>query len=149
MPKRILCGNYFGQMIHQQIRACATRFNAYTSHAGGCTYSTCNLQAETNKHVVAQCPRYTNARERFYSKTGVRINDTTYIDVMAIDYKKLNVDAVKLAKALCALLADVVRIRISQIARKRPTTVASVALPLDSNQRRSIIPTVQLEREPD
>ena len=68
--------------------------------------------------------------------------DATYIDVMAINYRKLQVDKTVLAKALCTLLAQVARKHASH--NKKET--ASVAHPLDCNQRRSIISPRMAER---
>ena len=93
-------------MIHQQVRACATRFNAYTSHQGKCTHCRC---IETNAHAIAHCPRYAEARETFNRKTGLTLSGETYTSVMALDYKKLQVQATTLAKALCEFLAHVAR----------------------------------------
>ena len=60
---------------------------------------------ETNKHAVVECHRYANARQRFNQETGIRITSENYIDIMALDAKKLGVAADVLAKALCKLLA--------------------------------------------
>ena len=95
-----MCGNQLGQMIHQQVRACATRFNAYTCHRGKCTHCRCHEKIETNEHVIAHCPRYAEARAAFNRKTGVTLSGETYVSVMALDYKKLQVGATTLAKAV-------------------------------------------------
>ena len=109
LPNTIICGDYLGQMVHQQVRACATRFNVYTSHAGECTHSNCHGEVETNKHAIAQCPRYANARAEFQQQTGLVLCDTTYVDIMALNSKKLGVAARVLAKALCTLLAHIAK----------------------------------------
>ena len=58
LPRSTMCGNHLGQMVHQQVRACATRLNAYTTHNGKCSHAACHDLVETNKHAIAQCPRY-------------------------------------------------------------------------------------------
>ena len=147
LPRSILCGNHLGQMIHQQVRACATRFNAYTSHKGRCTHGRCRDEVETNRHVVAHCPRYADARAAFQCQAGLPLCGATYVDIMSLNHKKLKVAAEPLAKALCAFLAKVARehARCNKTDRITP----SVATPLDCNQRRSIIPASRLERAPD
>ena len=145
LPRSTMCGDHLGQVVHQQVRACATRFNAYTAHNGRCSHAACHEQVETNMHVIAQCPRYATARANFTRKTGVTLCDATYIDVMAINYRKLQVDKTVLAKALCTLLAQVARKHASH--NKKET--ASVAHSLDGNQRRSIISPRMAERAPD
>ena len=138
LPRTILCGNHLGQMIHQQVRACATRFNAYTSHRGKCTHCGCRDKIETNEHVIAHCPRYAEARAAFNRKTGITLSGETYASVMALDYKRLQVEATTLAKALCAFLAHVARKHAQHNKKDR---IASVAHSLGGNQGRSIIPT--------
>ena len=66
---------------------------------------------------------------------GISITSDNYIDIMALDAKKLGVAGDVLAKALCKLLAHIAT------AHSRVSNLASVAFPLDggSNQRRSII----------
>ena len=144
-----LCGNHLGQMIHQQVRACATRFNAYTSCRGKCTHCGCRDEIETNEHVIAHCPRYAEARAAFNRKTGITLSGETYASVMALDYKKLKVEATTLAKALCAFLAHVARKHAQYNKKDR---IASVAHSLGGNQGRSIIPadvgTLPSERAP-
>ena len=96
-------------------------------------------------HVIAQCPRYTAARENFARTTGITLCEATYTDIMAINYKKLQVDKTILAKALCALLAQIARVHTKYNKRE----FASVAIPLGCNQRRSIISPLAAERAPD
>ena len=145
LPRSTMCGDHLGQMVHQQVRACATRFNAYTTHNGTCSHAACHEQVETNTHVIAQCPRYATARANFARKTGVTLCEATYTDIMAINYRKLQVEKTVLAKALCAFLAQVSRKHASH----NKKDIASVAHPLDCNQRRSIIPPRTVERAPD
>ena len=147
LPRSTMCGNHLGQMVHQQVRACATRLNAYTTHNGKCSHTACHDQVETNKHAIVQCPRYAEAREDFTRKTGVTLCDATYTDIMAINHRKLQVDKTVLAKALCTFLAQVAK----KHARHNKVQVdhASVAHSLDCNQRRSIIPPSLAERAPD
>ena len=66
-----------------------------------------------------------------------------YVDVIALNAKKLTVQPKVLAKAVCRLLAHITR------KHRRENNIASVAQSLDSNQRRSIIRTNQFEQEPD
>ncbi len=69
-----------------------------------------------------------------------------YIDIMALDAKKLGVTCeVLLARALCKFLAHIATAHSSE------NSIASVAFPLDggSNQRRSIIQADRPERVPD
>ena len=134
-------------MVHQQVRACATRFNAYTSHAGKCTHHSCHNKVESNKHAIAQCPRYADARDEFQRRTGLTLCNTTYADIMALNFKKLNVPAATLAKALCRLLAHIAKAHMRH--NRTDNLIASVATPLGCNQRRSIIPATQPERAPD
>ena len=66
LPRKILCGDYRGQLAHQQIRASATRLNAYTGrHNRMCTHTQCLHKKETNKHAVVECERYAAARQQF------------------------------------------------------------------------------------
>ena len=147
LPRSILCGNHLGQMIHQQVRACATRFNAYTNHNGKCTHHQCRDKPETNEHVIAHCPRYTDARAVFNNRTGLTLCGATYTSIMALDHKKLQVQAATLAKALCEFLA---RVAQEHTQKNKTEQSASVAVPLGGNQRRSIIPAnVQSEQPPD
>ena len=62
-----------------------------------------------DRYRYSTCPRYTAARENFSRTTGITLCEATYTDVMAINYKKLQVDKTVLAKALCALLAQIAR----------------------------------------
>ena len=126
-------GHHLGQMIHQQVRACATRFNAYTNHNGKCTHHQCRDETETNEHVVAHCPRYANARAAFNNKTGLTLCGATYTSIMALDHKKLQVQAATLAKALCEFLA---RVAQEHTQKNKTEQNASVAVPLGGNQGR-------------
>ena len=144
LPRRVLCGNYLGQLTHQQIRAVGTRFNAYTGrHGRMCTHGQCQNKKETNMHAVAECKRYTAARQQFVLETGVVITAANYVDVMALNAKKLAIQPEVLAKALCRLLAHITK------KHRRENPIASVAIPLGCNQRRSIIRTGQSEQAPD
>ena len=146
LPKSVMNGNNLGALMHQQVRACATRLNAYTRYNGTrCTNADCHGQVETNRHAITQCPRYETAREIFSRTTGLTLCETTYTDIMAINYNKLRVDKTVLAKALCAFLAQVAKKHASHNRRD----FASVAAPLGCNQRRSIIPPPVAERAPD
>ena len=75
----------------------------------------------------------------------------TYTSVMALDYKKLQVQATTLAKALCEFLAHVAR---KHAQYNKTDRIASVAHSLGGNQGRSIIPaysyvgTLPSERAP-
>ena len=118
--------------------------NAYTGHNNRhCSHHECLQRIESNKHTITTCPRYAEARQIFETKTGVRISNTNYVDIMAIDYRKLGVDSKTLATALCELLAQIVRIHTKE------NKIASVAHSLGSNQRRLIIQTNRFERPPD
>ena len=114
-----------------------------------CTDARCTHKKETNRHAVVECHRYADARQRFHRQTGISITSDNYIDIMALDAKKLGVAGDVLAKALCKLLAYIAT------APSRVRNFASVAFPLDggSNKRRSIIQAHEelrrLEREPD
>ena len=62
-------------------------------------------------HAVVECKRYTVARQQFVLDTGVTIMADNYVDVIALNAKKLHV-AVQpevLAKALCRLLAHITK----------------------------------------
>ena len=133
--------------VHQQVRACATLFNAYTSHAGKCTHCSCHNKVESSKHAIAQCPRYADARAGFQRRTGLTFCDATYVDIMALNYKKLNAAAGTLAKVLCTLLANIAKAHMRH--NRTDNSIASVANPLGCNQRRSIILATQSERAPD
>ena len=69
---------------------------------------------------------------------------------MALDYKKLQVEAITLAKALCEFLAYVAR---KHTQYNKIDRIASVAHSLGGNQGRSIIPAdvahLPSERAPD
>ena len=66
---------------------------------------------------------------------------------MALDHKKLQVQAATLAKALCEFLA---RVAQEHTQKNKTEQSASVAVPLGGNQRRSIIPAnAQSEQPPD
>ena len=90
-----------------------------------------------------ECKRYAAARQQFTLETGVTITDANYVDVIALNAKKLTVQPKVLAKAVCRLLA------LITAKHRRENNIASVAQSLDSNQRRSIIRTNQSEQEPD
>ena len=92
---------------------------------------------------MVTCPRYTEARQQFEAKTGIRICEANYIDIMALNYRKLGLDSKVLATALCRLLAQIAR------THTKMNKIASVAHPLGSNQRRLIIQTNRFERPPD
>ena len=68
-----------------------------------------------------------------------------YIDIVALDAKRLGVTCEVLTKAACKFLAHVATAHSSE------NSIASVAFPLDggSNQRRSIIQADRPERVPD
>ena len=144
LPRKILHGDYLGQLIHHQIRAAATRLNAYTGRHGRiCTYTQCQNKKETNRHAVVECSRYSIARQQFSLETGIIITAANYVDIMALNAKKLDVQPEILSKALCRLLAHITR------KHQRENTKVSVATTLESNQRRSIIRTNQSEQPPD
>ena len=82
---------------------------------------------ETNKHTVVECERYATARQQFALKTGVTITTANYIDVMALNAKKLNVAPSTLAKALCQLLAHIMKKHRQE---NNNDNTASVAVPL-------------------
>ena len=88
--------------------------------------------------MIAHCPRYAEARAAFNRKTGITLSGETYASVMALDYKRLQVEATTLAKALCAFLAHVAQKHAQHNKKDR---IASVAHSLGGNQGRSIIPT--------
>ena len=144
LPRKILRGDYLGQLTHQQIRAAATRFNAYTGrHGRNCTHAQCAGKRETSRHAVVECKRYATARLQFTLETGVEISVANYIDIMALNAKKLAVQPEVLSKALCRLLAHITK-------KHRRENNVSVATTLgNSNQRRSIIRTDQSEQPPD
>ena len=144
LPRRTLCGDYLGQMVHQQIRASATRFNAYTGRYNReCTHAQCQQKRETNKHAVVQCQRYATMRRQFQLETGIVVTEANYVDIMALNATVLGVPLNTLATALCRFLAHIAKVH------KRENHIASVAVPLGCNQRRSIIRTNQSEQEPD
>ena len=93
-------------------------------------------------HAVVECKRYTAARQQFVLDTGVTITAENYVDVIALNAKKLTVQPKVLAKAVCRLLAHITK------KHRRENNIASVAQSLDSNQGRSIIRTSQSEQEP-
>ena len=66
---------------------------------------------------------------------GIRICEANYVDIMAINYRKLDVDSKLLATALCKFLAQIARVHT------KTNKIASVAHSLGGNQGRSIIPT--------
>ena len=147
LSRKILCGNYRGQLAHQQIRASATCLNAYTCrHNRMCTHAKCMHKKETNKHAVVECERYATERQQFALKTGITITAANYIDVMALNAKKLNVAPRTLATALCQLLAHIMQKHMQE---NNNNNTASVAVPLECNQRRSIIRITQSEQAPD
>ena len=74
------------------------------------------------------------------------ITTANYIDVMALNAKKLNVAPSTLAKALCQLLAHIMKKHRQENSNDN---TASVAVPLECNQRRSIIRITQSEQAPD
>ena len=145
LPRKILQGDYLGQLTHQQIRATATRFNAYTGrHGRNCTHAQCTGRRETSRHAVVDCKRYAAARQQFALQTGIQISAANYTDAMALNAAKLAVQPEVLSKAICRLLAHITK-------KHRCENNVSVATTLgNSNQRRSIIRTVdQPERPPD
>ena len=85
LPRRALCGDHLGQLMHQQIRAAATRLNAYTGrHNRKCTHAQYPNAKDTNRHAVVECNRYTTARHQFTLETGVSITPANYVDIMAL-----------------------------------------------------------------
>ena len=131
--------------MHQQIRASATYLNAYTGrHGRVCTHTRCLQKKETNKHAVVECGRYATARQQFALETGITITSANYVDVMALNAKKLNIAPDTLSTALCRLLAHIMKKH-----RKENNNNASVAIPLECNQRRSIIRVNRSEQAPD
>ena len=108
-------------------------------------YTARSLPIENNKHVVAVCPKYAVHRRKFQQETGIAVTAENYIDVMALDAKKLGVASNVLAKSLCHMLARIVTDRGGGYQN------VSVAFPLEdgSNQRRPIIQASRPEREPD
>ena len=72
------------------------------------------------------------------------INQLRYVDVMALNAKKLSIAPNTLATALCRLLAHIMKKH-----RKENNNNASVAIPLECNQRRSIIRINRSEQAPD
>ena len=95
--------------------------------------------------MVAICPKYSAHRAKFQQETGIAVTADNYIDVMALDAKKLGVASGVLAKALCCMLARIVTDYGGGY------KFASVAVPLEdgSNQRRPIFQASRPEREPD
>ena len=71
----------------------------------------------------------------FEAKTGIRICEANYVDIMATNYRKLGVDSKVLATALCKLLAQIARVHTKM------NKIASVAHSLGSNQTRLTIQT--------
>ena len=148
LPRKILQGDYLGQLTHQQIRAAATRFNAYTGRYGrNCTHTQCAGRRETSRHAVVDCKRYAAVRQQFALETGIQISVANYIDIMALNATKLAVQPEVLSKALCRLLAHITK-------KHHRENNVSVATTLGiSNQRRSIIQAhaelCRLEQEPD
>ena len=120
------------------------QYNAYTGrHNRECTHAQCPNKKETNRHAVVECNRYTAARQQFTLETGVNITSANYVDIMALNAKKLDVQPETLAKALCRLLAHITK------KHQRENNNVSVATTLESNQRRSIIRTTPSEQPPD
>ena len=109
-----------------------------------CTHAQCLHKKETNKHAVVECGRYEAARQQFALETGITTTTENYIDVMALNAKKFGIAPNTLATALCRLLAHVMKKH-----RKENKNNASVAHPLECNQRRSIIRINQSEQAPD
>ena len=103
---------------------------------------------ESPVHFITR-RKYAEAREAFNRKTGLTLSCETYTSVMALDYKKLQVEATTLAKALCEFLAHVAR---KHTQYNKTDRIASVAHSLGGNQGRSIIPadvgTLPSERAP-
>ena len=121
------------------------RFNAYTGNASRIREYCDPPPVEDNIHVVAICPKYAVHRRKFQQETGVAVTAEKYIDIMALDAKKLGVAGNVLAKSLCHMLAHIVTDRGGGYQN------VSVAFPLEdgSNQRRPIIQASRPEREPD
>ena len=94
---------------------------------------------------MAVCPKYATHRRKFQQETGITVTVENYIDIMALDARKLGVANDVLAKALCHMLARIVA------DRRGGYQFVSVAVPLEveSNQRRPIIQASRPEREPD
>ena len=82
-------------------------------------------------------------RQQFILETGVNTTHANYVDIMALNAKKLGVQPETLAKALCRLLAHIAK------KHQRENNNVSVATTLESNQRRSIIRTTPSEQPPD
>ena len=94
-------------------------------------------------HAVVECGRYAAARQQFALETGITITTTNYIEVMALNAKKFSIAPDTLAMALCRFLAHVMKKHM-----KENNNNVSVAVPLECNQRRSIIRINQSEQAP-
>ena len=90
---------------------------------------------------------YERSHYQVLQGVGLVLCATTYVDIMALNFKKLGVAARVLAKALCTLLAHIAKAHTCH--NRTDRLIASVATPLGCNQRRSIIPATQPERAPD
>ena len=106
--------------------------NGPDSNHGGC-----RCGAKHDKIVVHVILLQTYRRDKATANT----------DIIALNFKKLNVAAATLAKALCTLLAHIAKAHARH--NRTDNLIASVATPLGCNQRRSIIPATQSERAPD
>ena len=93
---------------------------------------------------MVECGRYATARQQFVLETGITITPANYVDVMALNAKKFNIAPDTLSTALCRLLAHIMKKH-----RKENNNNASVAIPLECNQRRSIIRINRSEQAPD
>ena len=78
-----------------------------------------------------------------HTRDGSEHHLANYVDIMALNAKKLDVQPETLAKALCRLLAHITK------KHQRENNNVSVATTLESNQRRSIIRTTPSEQPPD
>ena len=79
-------------------------------------------------------------------ETGITITTTNHIDVMAFNAKKLSMVPNTLATALCRLLAHVMKKHRQE---NKNNASVYIAIPLECNQRRSIIRINQSEQAPD
>ena len=64
---------------------------------------------ERNEHAVVECERYAAERQQCALETGIPITTTNYIDIMALNAKKLSIAPNTLATVLCRLLAHVMK----------------------------------------
>ena len=108
----------------------------------------CPGQKEDCEHWLAECIATRSARQRFHEDTGIEFTKANYLPIIALDAKRLKIDATTLSTVLFRMLNAASKQRTEYdrdtINRTTSTNTASVTHSLGSTdgsciQRRSMV----------